>query len=158
MPSAVPPRLLLDPGHLLSLGFGTGLAPLAPGTFGTLIAVPLYLLLAQFDLAWYLAITAAGFAIGIWLCGRTSDALGKHDHGAIVWDEIVGFWVTMIAVPAAWQWILLGFVLFRLFDIVKPWPIRLVDSRMRGGLGIMFDDLLAGLYALVCIQIALRII
>ena len=158
MASAVPPRLLLDPGHLLSLGFGAGLSPVAPGTFGTLVAVPLYLLLAQAELAWYLALAAAGFAVGIWLCGRTSDALGKHDHGAIVWDEIVGFCVTMIAVPAAWQWILLGFVLFRLFDIVKPWPIRLVDSRMRGGLGIMFDDLLAGLYALACMQITLRII
>lgn len=157
MGNAIPPRLLFDPGHLLSFGFGSGLIPVAPGTFGTLIAVPIYLLLAQFGLLWYLVFTAGGFIAGIWLCGRTSRALGEHDHGAIVWDEIVGFLVTMVAVPFAWQWILLGFVLFRLFDIVKPWPIGLVDSRMRGGLGIMFDDLLAGLYALACLQIAARI-
>lgn len=157
MAKPIPPRLLLDPGHLLSLGFGSGLAPVAPGTFGTLVAVPIYLLLAQLGTPGYLLCTAGGFAAGIWLCGRTSRALGEHDHGAIVWDEIVGYLVTLIAVPFAWQWILLGFVLFRLFDIVKPWPIGRVDSRMTGGLGIMFDDLLAGLYALACLQIAIRI-
>ena len=153
----ISPRLLLNPAHFLSLGFGAGLAPAAPGTFGTLVAVPLYLVIAQFALPWYLAVVAAGFCGGIWLCGYTGKALGVDDHGGIVWDEIVGFWVTMIAVPPAWQWILLGFVLFRIFDIVKPWPVGFADRRLRGGLGVMFDDLLAGLYALACMHIALQL-
>jgi phosphatidylglycerophosphatase A len=150
--------MLLDPRHFLSLGFGAGLAPVAPGTWGTLVAVPLYLAIAQLSLPWYLAIVGAGFCGGIWLCGYTGRALGVHDHGGIVWDEIVGFWVTMIAVPVSWQWILLGFVLFRLFDIVKPWPVKIADRRVPGGLGVMFDDLLAGLYALACMHLALYLL
>jgi len=153
----IPARLLLNPVHLLSLGFGAGLSPAAPGTVGTLVAIPLYLALAQLPLPWYLAGVAIGFCAGIWLCGHTSKALGKHDHGGIVWDEIVGFWVTMIAAPPAWQWILLGFVLFRVFDIFKPWPVKTADRRMQGGLGIMFDDLLAGLYALAGVQLGLHL-
>jgi len=97
----------------------------------------------------------AGFGVGVYLCQYTSDALGVHDHSAIVWDEIVGYWITMTAVPLAWQWILLGFMLFRLFDIVKPWPVKLADKRMKGGFGIMFDDVLAGLYALAGMHLAL---
>ncbi|HEY5740363.1 MAG TPA: phosphatidylglycerophosphatase A [Gammaproteobacteria bacterium] len=154
----IPPRLLFNPAHCLSLGFGAGLSPIAPGTAGTLVAVPLYLALAQLAWPWYLAIVVIGFAAGIWLCGYTSKALGEHDHGGIVWDEIVGFWITMIAVPPTWQWILLGFVLFRVFDILKPWPVRIADRRIPGGLGIMFDDLLAGLYALAGVQLALRLL
>jgi phosphatidylglycerophosphatase A len=154
----IPPRLLLDPAHCLSLGFGAGLSPVAPGTAGTLVAVPLYLALAQLAWPWYLAIVVIGFAAGIWLCGYTSKALGEHDHGGIVWDEIVGFWITMIAVPPTWPWILLGFVLFRVFDILKPWPVRIADRKIPGGLGIMFDDLLAGLYALAGVQLALRLL
>ena len=154
----IPPRLLLNPAHCLSLGFGAGLSPTAPGTAGTLVAVPLYLALAQLAWPWYLAIVVIGFAAGIWLCGYTSKVLGEHDHGGIVWDEIVGFWITMIAVPPTWQWILLGFVLFRVFDILKPWPVRIADRKIPGGLGIMFDDLLAGLYALAGVQLALRLL
>ena len=157
MQARIPPRLLLNPVHFLSLGFGAGLAPVAPGTFGTLVAIPLYFVVAQLDLPWYLVVVGSGFCCGIWLCGYTGKALGVHDHGGIVWDEIVGFWVTMIAVPLAWQWILLGFVLFRIFDIVKPWPVGLADRRLRGGLGVMLDDLLAGLYALACMHIALQL-
>ena len=150
----IPPCLLRNPLHFLSLGFGSGLSPFAPGTFGTLAAVPLYLLLAQLPLAYYLLAVLAAFAIGVYLCGYTSAALGEHDHSGIVWDEFVGFWITMIAVPATWQWILAGFVLFRLFDIFKPWPVKVADAKMKGGFGIMFDDVLAGLYALVGLQIA----
>ena len=150
--------MLFNPAHCLSLGFGAGLSPIAPGTAGTLVAVPLYLALAQLAWPWYLAIVVIGFAAGIWLCGYTSKTLGEHDHGGIVWDEIVGFWITMIAVPPTWQWILLGFVLFRVFDILKPWPVRIADRRIPGGLGIMFDDLLAGLYALAGVQLALRLL
>ena len=151
-------RLLRNPLHLLSLGFGSGLSPFAPGTCGTLVAIPLYLLLAQLPLWYYLAAVALAFAIGVYLCGYTSAALGEHDHSGIVWDEFVGFWITMIAVPATWQWILAGFVLFRLFDIVKPWPVKVADAKMKGGFGIMFDDLLAALYAVIVLQIALQLV
>ena len=152
------PRLLTNPLHFLSLGCGSGLAPVAPGTFGTLVAIPPYLLLAQLQLPYYLAAVLAAFALGVFLCHYTSRALGVHDHSGIVWDEFVGFWITMIAVPASWQWILLGFVLFRVFDIVKPWPVKIADAKMKGGFGIMFDDVLAGLYALLCLQLALRLV
>lgn len=147
--------MLRNPLHLLSLGFGSGLAPVAPGTFGTLFAVPFYLLLAQLSLPWYLLAVNLGFVIGVYICQYTSDALGVHDHGGIVWDEFVGYWITMIAVPFAWQWILLGFVLFRGFDIVKPWPVKIADKKIKGGFGIMLDDVLAGLYALACMHLVL---
>jgi phosphatidylglycerophosphatase A len=154
----IPPKLLVNPVHFLALGFGSGLAPFAPGTFGTLAAIPLYWLLAQLALPYYLAIVLFAFGIGVYLCGYTSAALGEHDHSGIVWDEFVGFWITMIAVPSSWQWILAGFVLFRLFDIVKPWPVKIADEKMKGGFGIMFDDVLAGLYALACMHIALLVL
>lgn len=149
----IPAALLLDPRHLLSVGFGSGLSPFAPGTMGTLAAIPPYLLLSQLELLPYLAILVAGFVIGVYLCGFTSHALGVHDHGGIVWDEFIGFWITMIAVPIVnWQWVLAGFVLFRFFDIVKPWPVKLADKDIGGGFGIMIDDVLAGIYALGCMQ------
>jgi len=132
--------------------------PFAPGTFGTLVAIPLYLLIAQLDVPYYLAFILLAFGLGVYLCQYTSAALGVHDHSGIVWDEFVGFWITMIAVPVTWQWIVAGFVLFRVFDIVKPWPVKVVDKRMTGGFGIMFDDVLAGLYALACLQFALYLI
>lgn len=151
----IPAKLLRHPWHLLSLGFGAGLAPFAPGTFGTLVAIPIYLLIAQFSLPVYLGIVLLGFVAGVYLCQFTSDALGVHDHSGIVWDEIIGFCITMIAVPLSWQWLLAGFVLFRFFDIVKPWPVKMADSRIGGGFGIMVDDVLAGLYALACLHLAL---
>ena len=154
----VSPQLLRNPLHLLSLGFGSGLMPFAPGTFGTLVAIPFYLLIAQLDLPYYLAFILLAFGLGVYLCQYTSAALGVHDHSGIVWDEFVGFWITMIAVPVTWQWIVAGFVLFRVFDIVKPWPVKVADKRMTGGFGIMFDDVLAGLYALACLQFALYLI
>ena len=154
----ISPKLLCNPLHLLSLGFGSGLSPFAPGTCGTLVAIPFYLLIAQLDLPYYLAFILLAFAIGVYLCKYTSAALGVHDHSGIVWDEFVGFWITMIAVPVNWQWIVAGFVLFRVFDIVKPWPVKVVDKKMTGGFGIMFDDVLAGLYALGCLQFALYLL
>ena len=132
--------------------------PFAPGTFGTLVAIPFYLLIAQLDLPYYLAFILLAFGSGVYLCQYTSATLGVHDHSGIVWDEFVGFWITMIAVPVTWQWIVGGFVLFRVFDIVKPWPVKIVDKRMTGGFGIMFDDVLAGLYALCCLQFALYLL
>ncbi len=143
-PSAV---MLRNPVHFLSLGFGSGLFPVAPGTAGTLAAIPVYLLLARLDLSTYLAVTLLMFAIGIYLCDITSRELGGEDHPAIVWDEIVGYLVTMIAVPPKIEWLIAGFLLFRLFDIFKPWPIRVLDHSVKGGLGIMLDDVLAGVFA-----------
>lgn len=145
---------LRNPLHLLAFGFGSGLAPKAPGTFGTLAAVPVYLLLQPVQLNLYLVLIAGGFLAGIGICGRTSRDLGVHDHAGIVWDEIVGFLVTMIPVREAWWWILPGFVLFRFFDILKPWPVGWLDRRLQGGLGIMADDLAAGLYAAVLLGLA----
>lgn len=147
MKAAPPPIsavLLRDPGHLLALGFGSGLAPRAPGTFGTLAAIPVYLLCAPLPPALYLLMVAAAFALGVYLCGRTARALGVHDHPGIVWDEVVGYLLTMAFAPPGWPWIVLGFVCFRLFDIWKPWPIRAFDRSVHGGLGIMLDDVLAG--------------
>jgi phosphatidylglycerophosphatase A len=144
---------LANPIHLLALGFGSGLAPKAPGTAGTLAAIPIYLLLCQFPLTVYLAVTGAFFLLGVFVCHVAARDAGVHDHPAIVWDEIVGFLITMIAVPVGWMWILLGFLLFRLFDIVKPWPIGLLDRYVAGGFGIMIDDVVAGLFALITLQI-----
>ncbi|MDX1265864.1 MAG: phosphatidylglycerophosphatase A [Oceanisphaera sp.] len=143
---------LSNPLHLLALGFGTGLSPVMPGTMGTLAAIPLYLLIQGLSPLWYLLILVLGFVAGIWICNAATKAIGRHDHGAIVWDEIIGFGITMFAAPAGAVWILAGFVLFRFFDIVKPWPIRWFDRRIHGGFGIMFDDVIAGLFALACLQ------
>ncbi len=137
---------------LLALGFGSGLAPKAPGTFGTLAAIPPYLLFSSVAIEWQLFIVVVGFLAGVYFCEATARYLGVHDHPAIVWDEFVGFWLTMIALPLFsteldWFLLALGFVLFRFFDIVKPWPIRWVDKKIHGGFGIMFDDVLAGIYA-----------
>ncbi|MCU7802969.1 MAG: phosphatidylglycerophosphatase A [Candidatus Thiodiazotropha sp. (ex Lucinoma borealis)] len=137
------------PMHLLAFGFGSGLMPKAPGTFGTLVGIPLYLVIEPLPQSYYLMLVLLAFVAGIWICQKTSDDLGVHDHGGIVWDEIVGYLVTMAFAPAGWVWILVGFLLFRLFDIVKPWPIRWIDRKVDGGFGIMLDDLLAGIFAAV---------
>ena len=139
--------MLRHPVHFLSLGFGSGLAPKAPGTFGTIAAIPLYLALATTSSEIYISITIALFLIGIYLCQVTATALGVHDHGAIVWDEIVGFLVTMSFVKYSLISVIVGFLLFRLFDILKPWPISWLDKKVQGGLGIMLDDLLAAVFA-----------
>jgi phosphatidylglycerophosphatase A len=143
-----------NPVHFLAFGFGSGLAPKAPGTFGTLAGIPVYLLLQPLALQWYLLAVVVVSVVGIYLCDKTSRDLGVHDHGGIVWDEIAGLLVTMIAAPPGWLAIALGFVLFRLFDIWKPWPISWLDKKVDGGLGIMVDDLLAGVFALIGLQLA----
>ncbi len=133
--------------HFLAFGFGTGLAKKAPGTWGTLAGLALMPLLYLLPLWLGLVVIGLASVFGIWLCGRVADDLGVHDHGGIVWDEIVGIWITLIMLPNAWQWWLLGFVLFRILDIFKPWPISWLDRHVGGGLGIMLDDMLAGLIA-----------
>ena len=140
------------PGFL-AFGFGAGLTPLAPGTAGTMVAVPFAVALKLLNPFWYWAVLVLLFVLGIWCCGRASKQLGVHDHGGIVWDEMVGFCLAVALVPLEWQWFITAFVLFRVFDIFKPWPIRLVDRRIDGGLGIMADDVVAGLYALLVLAL-----
>lgn len=151
-PGALSPQLLKNPWHLLSLGFGAGLSPQAPGTIGTLVGIPLYLLLQPLPAWLYLLGVMLLFFAGIGICQQSSRRLGVHDHPGIVWDEIVGYLFTMVMVSPSWTHILLGFALFRLFDIWKPWPIRDLDRRVVGGLGIMLDDLLAAVYASILLQ------
>jgi phosphatidylglycerophosphatase A len=141
-----------DPVHLLAAGFGTGLAPRAPGTAGTLAGVLLYLALAALPLPVYLVLSLGLFLLGVWICGRAARDLNAHDHPSIVFDEMIGYLVTMAGAPSGIGWLALGFVLFRFFDIVKPWPISLLDRKIPGGLGIMLDDLAAGLLALAVLQ------
>lgn len=149
----VPASVWKNPIHFLAFGLGSGAAPWAPGTFGTLAAVIPYFWFQQLSLPWYLVMLAVTTVIGIWLCDRTSKDIGVKDHGGIVWDEFVGFWVTMTLAPAGILWIVYGFVLFRIFDILKPWPIKWADQKVSGGLGVMLDDIIAGVMAAAILQI-----
>ncbi len=144
--------ILANPIHLLAFGFGAGLSPKAPGTMGTVVAVLIYLVLPSMPPTIYVGLILLSFVFGIWICGKTAEDLGVHDHGGIVWDEFVGYWVTMFMAPSGLFWVLLGFVLFRLLDIFKPWPIKWADKELAGGLGIMLDDVLAGIMAALCMK------
>ncbi|NKC14893.1 MAG: phosphatidylglycerophosphatase A [Gammaproteobacteria bacterium] len=158
MPERISPTLrhLLDPGHCLAFGFGAGLAPKATGTVGTLLAIPLYLLMvtAFSSPLVYGLLVAVIIIVAIPLSARAATALGVDDHPAIVLDEIAGFLVTMFALVPSWQAVAAGFVLFRLFDIIKPGPIGLADRRIHGGIGIVLDDLLAGAAACSLLHLA----
>jgi len=143
-----PNSIWTNPIHFLAFGLGTGASPYAPGTVGTLLGIPLVVLLSQWSLWVYLLATAVLTIIGVWVCDRTSKDIGVHDHGGIVIDEVAGYLVTMIAVPVNLWTLVAAFVVFRFFDIIKPWPIGWLDRRVQGGLGIMVDDLLAGIYGL----------
>ncbi len=144
--------------HFLAFGFGSGKAPVAPGTFGTLVGIPAYLLLQPLAIYIYVAVVAGLFGVGVWLCHVTEQDLGVHDHPGIVWDEIVGYLITMFMAPAGWVWIAVGFLLFRLFDIWKPFPIRQIERRVRGGFGNMLDDALAAIYAWVVLQTLVHLV
>lgn len=147
--------MLRHPAHIIALGAGAGLVPVAPGTAGTLLAFPLYWGLANWLASpAVLALITAGFVVGIWACGETGRALGAADHGAMVWDEIVAFALVLVFTPAGWKWQAGAFLLFRFFDIVKPPPIRYFDRKWKNGFGVMFDDLLAALYALLVLAVA----
>ena len=150
-------QLIRNPVHFLAFGFGSGLFPKAPGTAGTLVALLLWPLLAGLPLMFYLAIVVVVSIGGFYLCGKTASDLGVHDHPGIVWDEIAGYWLAMTAVPLTWYWMLAGFLLFRLFDIWKPWPIGWLDRKVDGGVGIMLDDLVAGVFAWILLFLAIRI-
>jgi len=144
---------LSNPWHLLATGFGSGLSPIIPGTMGSLGAIPFWLLmywLLPVWLCWFIILF--GFVVGIVICQRTSDDMQVHDHGSIVWDEFIGMWMTLMVIPlVSWQWVLIAFVLFRFFDMLKPWPIGWFDRQVGGGLGIMLDDIIAAIFAMVIV-------
>ena len=146
-------RLLRDPVHLVALGFGTGLSPWAPGTAGTALALPLAWLMFDWPLLWRAAVAAVAAVAGIWICGRSAQRLGIHDHPGIVFDEIAAMLLLALAIPPTPAWLLLAFIFFRFFDIAKPWPIRDLDHRLKGGFGIILDDLMAAVYAAVCLTV-----
>lgn len=150
-PPPVDARVILrSPVHLLAFGFGAGLSPKGPGTLGTLVGLPFWFLLNPLPWPLYLLSLLLLFAAGCWICGESARRLGVHDHGGIVFDEIVGFLVSCLPLLifglSTW-WLLPAFALFRFFDIVKPWPIKVVDAKVHGGFGIMVDDLIAGVFA-----------
>lgn len=145
--------MLSHPVHFLSLGFGAGLLPKAPGTYGTLVAIPVYLLMTAVLNQWQYALACMAIIVsGVFLCDFTEKAMGSHDHGSIVWDEIAGYLVTMFLAPVTWWSVLAGFLLFRLFDIAKPFPVSWLDRRLPGGIGTMLDDVAAGLMAFAGLQ------
>jgi len=146
--------LFAHPAHLIAFGFGAGLAPRAPGTVGTLLGLPLFWAIIAIapDRPRQILLLIAAFLVGVWACARAGRALGVPDHGGIVWDEIVAFALVLVFTPAAWGWVAIAFALFRLFDILKPWPIRLADRRLKNGFGVMFDDLLAAGYAIAALK------
>ena len=157
--------LLASPAGWLACGFGSGLAPVAQGTFGSLAALLPWLLLRELPLWIYLVVLLAGFAIGVWACGVAGRALGVDDHRSLVWDEFIGQWAALVPLllPSLrpsdglpWWQLVLGFALFRLFDVWKPWPIRWLDRRVKGGMGVMIDDLLAGVFAAVVLCVLLQ--
>jgi len=149
--------VLRDPLHWLAFGFGLGLAPIAPGTFGSLLGIVAWLLIPA-NLFIQLGAALAIFLAGIWICGASARRLGVHDHGGIVWDEIAGMYLTLLVIKPEPAWILAAFALFRLFDIWKPWPIRDLDHSLHNGLGIMLDDVIAALYAAGILVLIQRII
>ena len=155
---AIPPSAVLaGPANFLALGAGLGLAPRAPGTFGTLLGIPLLFLMPQ-SIVGYTAVLLVLFAVGVWCCHVCAQTLGVHDHPGIVWDEVVGYLITMIAMPRTALWVLAGFIVFRVFDIAKPWPISWIDRQVHGGLGIMLDDVLAAVFSVIVLQILLRLL
>lgn len=149
----LPEKLWHDPLYFIAFGLGSGALPIAPGTFGTLMAIPFYLLLQHIlPLFYYIGFVILFIAASSWLCERVSREINVHDHPGMCIDEFAGLFVTMIHAPSGWVWIILGFLLFRLFDIWKPWPIRMLDEKVHGGFGIVLDDVAAGVYALLIMQ------
>lgn len=153
-------QLLARPSALIAFGFGSGLSRKAPGTVGTLASIPLFLLFAQLPLWAFWSVVLVSFLFGVWICDQTGKWLGVDDHGGIVWDEFVGYWITggfiLFAVTPQLLDVLVSFILFRLFDIWKPFPIRYLDRHVKGGFGVMIDDVLAGLFAGVILLALIR--
>ncbi|MHC5225640.1 phosphatidylglycerophosphatase A family protein [Ignatzschineria sp. LJL83] len=152
-----PKITIKTPWQFLASGFGSGLSPVAPGTMGTLMALPFWFLFANYLPLWaYILIIIVSTILGIVICQKASDELGVHDHGGIVWDEFVGLWITLLFAPVSWTSAILGFLIFRFFDVLKPWPIKVADQKVSGGFGIMIDDIIAGIFSLIVLQAILR--
>lgn len=149
----VPRSVWTNPLHFIAFGFGSGAVPFAPGTFGTLIAIPFYLCMQNLSHYQYLFLLIAIAIFSVWLCEKVSKEIQVHDHPGMCIDEVVGYLVTMFAAPHGFRWIVFGFILFRLFDIWKPWPIHIIDKKMQGGIGMILDDVLAGIYSLIVLRI-----
>ena len=147
-------EVFTNPVHLLAYGFGAGLSPKAPGTMGTVVAIPIYVLLTWLGSTAYLGFLAVALVAGVFICGYTAKALGVDDPKGVVWDEVVGYLITMLGLPLNALWLLAGFLLFRLFDIWKPWPIRWLDRNVKGGLGIMLDDVAAAVIACLILNLS----
>ncbi len=155
--TSLPSGFWRTPNHFLAIGFGAGYVRLCPGTIGTLVAVPMVWLMQALPWYSYILVTLVVVILGVEICGRAAKELGVHDHSGIVWDEIAGYMVTMWLIPEGLVWLVLGFVIFRFFDIVKPWPINWLDDNVSGGWGIMLDDILAGIYSLICMHIVVLV-
>jgi phosphatidylglycerophosphatase A len=153
-PSLSPKVLLRHPAGWLASGFGSGFSPRAPGTVGTAVAMLPWLWLRTLPLPYYALAVLLAFVIGVWASTWVVRRSGVQDPQIVVWDEFVGVWIALIAAPAGWIWMLAGFALFRLFDIWKPWPVNWADEKIGGGLGVMLDDVFAGFYALIVMEIA----
>jgi len=151
-------KVLTDPINLLAFGFGTGLSPKAPGTVGSLVGLLFGYAVLPLDFSLKLGVGIVLTVAGFWLCGESARRIGVHDHPGIVWDEIAALFLVLLVVPPTVAWWASAFVLFRIFDIWKPWPIRDLDHRLHGGLGIMLDDLAAGLYAAILLVIGGRLL
>ncbi|MCR3755811.1 MAG: phosphatidylglycerophosphatase A [Sodalis sp. Psp] len=146
-----------NPWHLLATGFGSGMFPWMPGTVGSLVAIPFWCLLVLLPWPFYLLAVMLSFYLGVYWCHKTACDIGVHDHGCIVWDEFVGMWITLMALPVIdWQWVLAGFFLFRLLDTWKPWPIRWLDRNVKGGIGIVIDDVVAGIIAACILGLSIK--
>lgn len=147
-----------NPWHFIAFGFGSGLLPVMPGTYATLVAIPIFLVLQSFGWIFYAIATLVITVFGMWLSEKVSKEIGIHDYPGMNFDEIVGYLVTMFLAPASLIWVIIGFCLFRLFDILKPWPINWVDKNVKGGVGVILDDVIAGLLSFIVIQIALFVV
>lgn len=151
----LPSFVISDPRYFLAFGFGSGLSPIAPGTCGTLASISVYFLLMDIPNLFYLSFVIVAFLVGLVISDEITKELKVNDYKGVVWDEFVGYWLTMFLVPHGVAWICLGFVLFRFFDILKPFPIKLIENSKHSGFAIMFDDVIAALYAWLVLQLIL---
>lgn len=149
-------KVFSNPLYFMAFGFGSGLLAIAPGTWGTVVAIPIYLLISHFSVLNYFVLLVITFVVGIWVCDKVSKELGVHDYSGIVWDEIFGYLFTMFMAPKSFFWVFVGFIVFRIFDIWKPQPIKYIDKTVKGGLGIMLDDLIAAIFAWMVLQFFAR--
>lgn len=148
----IPKQVFTNPLYFIAFGLGSGISPIAPGTVGTLLAIPFFLLLQNLSLSYYITFVVFFIAVSSWISDRVSREIHIHDHPGMNIDEFAGFFVTMINAPYGFWWVVLGFALFRIFDILKPWPIHVLDEKVHGGFGMILDDVVAGLFAMIIIN------